>query len=382
MDRKKAKRHINLAVATLLVSSAAQAELLTNYGAWSVDRHVPNSFTNAGAMNGRSDVLQVDIAAVDQQSGTFANNQGKGSNLVPNAADYGVIYGSIFVPSSWEVSSGANDLRSTALWGFAINATDDPAQGNSHYPIVGFTNGGGDASGDLTAGAGRFRVFDSNVGWIPGSYQPVQYNAWNNLCMVLQGGSIKTYVNGALAHTQTDLSLPSANADRFNRLVINTYNYGSDYSAQWSNLGGGQLASVAVSGGSGQSAAVGSAFASPLKVEARDASGAPLPCVPVTFTLPSSGPSGTSATTTVVTDYSGSASIAVTANKAVGNFEVTVSAPGLATPATLNLSNVAAVAPVTPTPTIAAVPTLGEWALIVMSALLLLFGIRSTRRSI
>lgn len=361
-----------LAVA-LIGASAARADLLTNYGSWGVDRHAPGGFANVGAANGRSDVLQVDIAGADQQVGTFLNQQGKGSDITPVATDYAVIYGSLYVPSSWQNGTGATDLRSTALWGFAINSIDDPALGNSHYPIIGFTNGGGDASGDTTAGTGRFRVFDSSDGWMPASYQPVQYNAWNNLCMVLTGGTIKSYVNGTLAYTQTDLGLPNGPADRFNRLVVNTYNYGDDYSAQWSNLGAGKLASVAASSGNGQSTAAGSAFAAPLTVEARDASGAPLPCVPVTFTAPGSGASTTQTTTTVMTDYAGRASLTATANGATGSYAVTASAPGIQQPATLSLTNTAAA--------VTAVPTLGEWALIAMSVLLGVLGLGRARRS-
>lgn len=179
-----------------------------------------------------------------------------------------------------------------------------------------------------------------------------------------------------MAYTQTDLSLPSANADRFNRLVINTYNSGADYSVHWSNVGAGKLSSVAVSSGNGQSAPAGSSFGSPLVVEARDVDGAPLPCVPVTFTAPASGASTTQATTTVLTDYMGRASFTAIANGVIGKYGIQASAPGIAQPVTLNLTNSATVAPVA-----SAVPTLGAWALIAMSMMLGVLGLRRARRS-
>lgn len=355
----------------------AHAGPLTDYADWTVDRVAPSAFANIGTFNDRSDVLQVDIAGADQQVGTYGNNQGRGSQIVPNVGEYAVIYGSLFVPGEWQTSTGASDIRSTALWGFAVNGVDDPAQGNSHYPIVGFTNSGGDASGDTAAGTGRIRVFDSNSGWMPSSNQPVQYNAWNNLCLVLSGGTVQSYVNGALAYTQSDLSLPSANADRFNNLVINTYNFGSDYSAHWSNIGAGKLSSIAVASGSGQSAPAGSAFDEPLVVEALDAGGAPLPCVPVTFSAPNGGASTMQATTTVLTDYMGRASFAARANGVTGRYEIGASAPGLEQPVRLELTNSPAVTVGDAKP----VPTMSQWALALLSLVLGGCAVISVRRS-
>jgi hypothetical protein len=351
----------------------AHAGPLTDYADWTVDRVAPSAFANIGTFNDRSDVLQVDIAGADQQVGTFGNNQGRGSQIVPNVGEYAVIYGSLFVPGEWQTSTGASDIRSTALWGFAVNGVDDPAQGNSHYPIVGFTNSGGDASGDTAAGTGRIRVFDSNSGWMPSSNQPVQYNAWNNLCLVLSGGTVQSYVNGALAYTQSDLSLPSANADRFNNLVINTYNSGSDYSAQWSNIGAGKLNSIAVSSGSGQSAPAGTAFDAPLMVEALDAGGAPLPCVPVTFTAPDSGASTLQTATTVLTDYRGRASFTARANGVTGRYAIAASAPGVEQSLSLDLTNSPAAVSEAAKP----VPSMSQWSMALLG--LLLTGMAAVR---
>ena len=379
MTQKTTRRTAQILALALLGASAAQAELLTNYDTWVVDRYTPTGFANAGAVNGRDDVLKVDITAAGVQPGVFENTQGKGYALTAPAADYAVVYGSLYVPADWENSADATTARRSDLWGF-VSSSAGPVP-EPHYPIVGFVNTGADGSGDASAGTGRMRVWDSTSGWVPGSVQPVQYDAWNNMCMVLTGGTVQTYVNGVLAHTQTDLSLDSLTGDQFSKVVVNTFNYGSDYSALWSNIGAGELTAVAASEGAGQSATVNAAFATPLTVEARDASGAPLPCVPVTFTVPADGASATLSTTTVMTDYLGRATGTATANGTAGSYEVTATVEGLDVPASLNLTNAAATGPTTPTTQVTAVPTLGEWSLIVMSLMLGAVGLRRMRRS-
>jgi outer membrane autotransporter protein len=102
-------------------------------------------------------------------------------------------------------------------------------------------------------------------------------------------------------------------------------------------------ATIAVSAGSGQTAAVGTPFATPLRALVKDGSGNPTPNVSVTFTAPATGASGTfsgSNSVTVTTDASGIATApAFTANATAGSYAVTASAAGVATPASFALTN-------------------------------------------
>lgn len=378
MSTQKAAHKLTILAAALIGFSAVHAEVLTDYDNWVVDRLTPSEFSNIGSLNDRSDVLEVDIAADDVSTvDNFYNNQGRGTELLDAPAEYAVIHGSLYVPRAWEFGTAPNDFRNTALWGFAVDsAAGSPT--TAHYPIVGFVNTGGDATGNATAGEGRLRVFDSNRSWIPESYQPVQYDAWNDVCFVLNDDRIQTYVNGNLAHVQEGIVLSGVNADSFNRLVVNTYNYGADYTSHWSNLGAGTLNTVAIIAGSTQTAPAGSAFEAALSVEARDSAGAPLPCVPVTFTAPASGASTDTATTTVLTDYLGRATFTARANGSLGTYAVRASAPGIQEEATpsFSLTNSPAIAV-----NVAPVPTLSQWSLILTMAMLAVFGFLRLRRT-
>jgi hypothetical protein len=102
-------------------------------------------------------------------------------------------------------------------------------------------------------------------------------------------------------------------------------------------------AAVTATSGGGQSAAVTSAFASPLVATVTDSSGGPLSGVTVTFAGPASGagvsfPGGNTATT----NAQGQASVTVTANAVAGPYTVTASVAGVATPASFALTNNAA----------------------------------------
>ncbi len=97
-------------------------------------------------------------------------------------------------------------------------------------------------------------------------------------------------------------------------------------------------AALAVSGGSGQHAAVGTAFASPLQATVTDAFGNPVPGVSVTFTPPASGASAVMTGSPATTDASGVASAAATANGTAGTYAVTAAAATLA-PASFALTN-------------------------------------------
>jgi len=118
----------------------------------------------------------------------------------------------------------------------------------------------------------------------------------------------------------------------------------------------GSAASITAVGGSGQSTASGTTFASALQAVLKDSGGNPVPNVPVTFTAPAKGASGTFANGltafTTATNSSGIAtSLSFTANAMAGAYSVSASASGVANLASFALTNFeAAVLTITETP--------------------------------
>lgn len=358
----------SVVLATSLLAGAASAGLHdTSYpigatpGTWQQDRYAPAVFTNGGTVAGRSGVLSLGVAAADSLASrppafasTFYNTQGRG--LVLNLPNYAVVYGSVYIPSTWTTSSGPLENRRTDMWGQASPATGGDtcvASGCNFFPYIGFSNAS-PTSPTTTGGTGRYRVYDGTVGVVDLAL-PVQYDQWSDVCIAFSGTDFKSYINGALVYTQTDMAhndiATLGPTTHFSRVIMQAYNFGADYTAQWGGLGAGQLSAVSTQAGSGQAALPGTVFSTPLAVIARDAGGTPLPCVPVTFTVPASGASATVASTTVMTDRFGVATVAATANGILGEFTVSATAPGLDVPATFALRNGAAVAaPVQPVP--------------------------------
>lgn len=112
---------------------------------------------------------------------------------------------------------------------------------------------------------------------------------------------------------------------------------------------------ISASSGSGQAAEVGTAFAQPLAATVRDGAGAGVPNAEVTFSAPTSGPSGAFAggasAVSVMTDASGVATAPTfTANDQAGSYSVTATTTGVTSPATFTLSNGAATSPPTTSP--------------------------------
>jgi hypothetical protein len=105
----------------------------------------------------------------------------------------------------------------------------------------------------------------------------------------------------------------------------------------------GPPASITATAGSGQSAAISTAFTTALQATVKDAVGNLVPNVTVTFTAPSSGPSGTftnGITTTAISNGSGVATASTfTANTTNGSYSVTASVSGVSTNASFSLTN-------------------------------------------
>jgi Bacterial Ig-like domain (group 1)/Subtilase family len=103
-----------------------------------------------------------------------------------------------------------------------------------------------------------------------------------------------------------------------------------------------QPASITATAGGGQSAYTGAAFGTQLQAIVRDASGDPVPGVGVAFSAPASGPGTTFPDGNLaVTDISGHASVAISANARVGSYTVTAntSNPALTVSASFTLTN-------------------------------------------
>ena len=104
----------------------------------------------------------------------------------------------------------------------------------------------------------------------------------------------------------------------------------------------GPAASIAATGGTPQSATIGSTFTTALSATVKDASNNPVSGVVVTFAAPGTGASGTFAGSllTATTNASGVATSATfTANTTSGTYNVTASVTGVATPASFALTN-------------------------------------------
>lgn len=103
-------------------------------------------------------------------------------------------------------------------------------------------------------------------------------------------------------------------------------------------ISAGAAAHLTVSGGSGQSTQIGTAFGLPLQAVLSDTFGNPVSGGSVAFTAPGSGPSATLTGSPVTTDASGIASVTATANGLTGSYSV-AAASGTLAPVNFALTN-------------------------------------------
>ena len=132
-------------------------------------------------------------------------------------------------------------------------------------------------------------------------------------------------------------------------------------------ISAGAAASLVITGGNGQSAAVGTAFGVPLQVLVTDTQGNPVSGAQVTFTAPGSGASAALATSPATTDAAGHAQVTATANATTGAYAVTA-ASGTLTTVAFDLTNAAASA------TANDVPALGTMGLVLLALALSVAG--------
>lgn len=245
------------------------------------------------------------------------------------------------------------------MWGVlapAFGGSVCPAGNCNHYPILGFTNAD-PVSPLTTGGTGRYRVFDSTIGFTDLA-TPVTYDQWTDVCIAWTGADVRHYINGVQVYVQSDMTQGDASfgpPNKYINHIVQAYNFGgADWNVNWSGLGSGQVSSSSVAVGSPQTVAQSTAFAVPLTLAVLDATGAPLPCVPVTFAVPGVGASAVLSSLSAVTDRNGRASVTASANATLGSYNVTAQAAGGIAAVTFLLNNGPAAPSVNPT----GVPTL------------------------
>ena len=171
------------------------------------------------------------------------------------------------------------------------------------------------------------------VGALIGSAVNITANTWTSVdvtSVVKANGTFSFEMNATSANLKKYASKESgANAPQ---LVLET------------SAPAGQPAAIAASAGGGQTATVGTAFATNLAAKVTDASAQPVAGATVTFTAPGSGASGSfgaaGATVTAVTGSNGVATAPqLTANNTAGSFSVSASVAGVSAPATFALTN-------------------------------------------
>jgi hypothetical protein len=103
------------------------------------------------------------------------------------------------------------------------------------YPIIGFTNYGGDA---------RYRVYDADAtasGWVDLVDTSVIYNAWTAFSIKLTGTSYQYLINNQVVYTDSTI----AGSTGFSAAIMQAYNFYGDpallganpvnYTANWAN---------------------------------------------------------------------------------------------------------------------------------------------------
>lgn len=208
---------------------------------WTTDRYAPNSFTNVGTWQGRSDVLGIGISSADSvlnrpashQSG-FYNTQGKAHAAAGGTGS--VLSADLYIPEAWR--SAANGSVRTDMWGVMTDANNAV----SDYTIIGFTNYG--------ATGARLRAWDSDSadGWVDLASAPL-FDGWTSLSIDFTGTSYVYNINGVMAYTDSTIG----NTTQFSSVLMQAYNFGDasigganalDYTAHWSNTAAAAAAEV------------------------------------------------------------------------------------------------------------------------------------------
>jgi hypothetical protein len=202
---------------------------------WYPDRYRPAVFANAGALFGRANVLALGISSADADglrgafNGAFYNTQGRKIDV--DAAAPASFVASVYLPASFAVANPADATltRRTDAWGTLHDAGGTAVA----YPIIGFTNQAGTG---FNGGTPRYRAWDNTSGWVDLA-TPVAFDAWTDLCVTFTGTSIEYRIGDTLVYTDTTAAIATAAA--LGDVMLQGYNFGFDYSANWSYVAAG-----------------------------------------------------------------------------------------------------------------------------------------------
>lgn len=235
------RSYIAAAVLVAGTVSAQAALVMPNFAdvptGWSTDRYQPAAFANVGTYQGRNDVLGITISSAQSaanrgaQSAMFYNTQGMQHAITGGAGS--TLGAALYMDDSW--ANSANGWVRSDMWGVMSDVL-----GVTDYPIIGFTNQGGNA---------RYRVYDGDVsangGWIDLA-TAVNYGSWTSFQMTYNGGySMDFFIDGSLVYTDNTIGYGDA-SEGFSAVIMQAYNYGdptnfpnavvTDYTARWSNV--------------------------------------------------------------------------------------------------------------------------------------------------
>jgi streptogramin lyase len=211
-------------------------------------------------------------------------------------------------------------------------------------PRIAATSGGGQNAALNTAFASPLvaTVMDSAGNPVSGIAVRFQTPGSSGASATFSGLGWATVITGPNGQAVSPVLTANATAGTF---TVTATAPGVSAPANFLLTGGVVLpASIAATSGTPQSATINAQFSAPLVATVKDSGGNPMGGVTVTFTAPTSGPSGKFAggVNTATTNASGMAtSASFTANSVVGNYVVNATVSGLAASAGFALSNMA-----------------------------------------
>jgi hypothetical protein len=296
---------------------------------------------------GSAEVAYLDGSA--KVSATFSGTTDSGGNL-EIGADHLFANGLY-----WNGSLGEMRISNIARSADWIATEYNNQSAPSTFYSIGSANSGGSGPASITATAGSPQSATVNTAFAM-ALQATVKNATNNpvsgvtVTFTAPGSGASGTFGGSTAVTTNSSGVATAPALTANS-VAGSYTVTASVSsvstpASFSLTNNAGLpASIIATAGTPQSAKVNTAFGIALQATVKDAGNNPVNGVTVTFAAPGSGASGTfGGATAVTTNGSGVATApALTANSAAGSYTVTASVSGVATPASFNLTNNAAV---------------------------------------
>jgi hypothetical protein len=229
---------------------------------------------------------------------------------------------------------------------FNFTANTGPTTRIAHITILGVTTtitqaGTATTAASVTATAGSSQSANIQTSFSASLSALVTDAAGNPLNGVTvtftapSAGASATLTGSTAVTNHQGLATVSATANS----VVGTYNVTAAVNSLSTTFtltnAAGVPASIAVAGGSGQSAVVNTGFSNPVSVIVKDAVGNLVSGASVTFTAPATGASATLSNTTVNTNASGIATVTATANTIAGAYNVAAAVNGLSTNVTL-----------------------------------------------